>query len=101
MHTSARPVLALTTSIFLFCGMCFTFSVSTLTLFCIFYLLNMSTQWWLYRWISMVEDNAENKQWLRIPAQALLLLIPAYYILGTVALAIMFVMYMLGNLAGG
>ena len=101
MHTSERPVIALATSIFLFCGMCFTFSVSTLTLFCIFYLLNMSTQWWLYRWISLVEDNAENRQWLRIPAKALLLLIPAYDILGTVALAIMFVMYVLGRFLGG
>jgi hypothetical protein len=101
MQPALRPVLVLATSILLFCGMCFTFSVSTLTLFCIFYLLNMSTQWFLYRFISMVEDNPENSRWLRIPAKALLLLIPAYYILGTVALLIMCVMYVLGRFFGG
>ncbi|MFN8713251.1 MAG: hypothetical protein ACK5Z2_10405 [Bacteroidota bacterium] len=61
----------------------------------------MSTQWWLYRWISLVEDNAENRQWLRIPAKALLLLIPAFYIFGTLTLLFMLAMYILGRLFGG
>jgi hypothetical protein len=64
-------------------------------------LLNFFLQWWLYRRISELEDDAENSNWLRIPAKALLLLIPAFYIFGTIVLLFMLAMYILGRFFGG
>ncbi len=69
--------------------------------FLILFFLNFLLQWWLYRRISELEDDTENSNWLRIPAKVLLLLIPAFYIFGTIALLVMLAMYIAGRLWGG
>jgi hypothetical protein len=74
---------------------------NSVRIFFALFMLNFFLQWWLYRRISELEDDAENSNWLRIPAKVLLLLIPAFYIFGTLTLLFMLAMYILGRLLGG
>jgi hypothetical protein len=74
---------------------------NSVRIFFALFLLNFFLQWWLYRRISELEDDAENSNWLRIPAKVLLLLIPAFYIFGTLTLLFMLAMYILGRFFGG
>ncbi|MGL5892347.1 MAG: hypothetical protein ACRC3B_20825 [Bacteroidia bacterium] len=70
-------------------------SFNSLWALLILYLLNFSLQWWLMKWISVLEDDTEEKTGLRILARAMLLLIPAFYIFGSIALVVLGIIYLL------
>ncbi|MCU0434650.1 MAG: hypothetical protein MUC87_14440 [Bacteroidia bacterium] len=101
MNSHGPKLIVLLTSALLFTFFVYAlFQPGILTL-TIAYSINALSQWWLMRWISGVEDEEGNPLWMRIPARAFLLFIPAFYVLGSLLVAAIMVAYLIGHIFMG
>lgn len=95
MNQRNKAIIAASSSLLSFALVAVAIYISTFLSFVVFFFINFSLQWWLMKWIAMLEEDETEKSIFRFFAKALLLCIPAFYLFGSILLGIFTFLYLI------